>query len=264
MNPTNESIGRAFLLFVEESARDRFISSDVRNQILSLAHELDRQAPRDLSGEALRLSERENEWLEYAIDHMLDDSEPEDLTCAEVLRKMLDRSCIVIPAPQPPAQEQGEILDTLADAPKWKAMPLYRRLSIHADSCALVCDESKDAVLSKHEIRAMHDDIREAITTLTRAAGAEDARDAERYRWLRQHNLPTNTGIPFIGTFYRACSRWSGDEADRIVDAAIASQAQPRRTSGINAAVDRGDLAAMANDSVGFDAASQAQEVGRE
>jgi hypothetical protein len=45
--------------------------------------------------ETLRLTEREHEWIVYAIDHMLDDSEPEDQTCAKVLREMLDR-CVVI------------------------------------------------------------------------------------------------------------------------------------------------------------------------
>jgi len=33
----------------------------------------------------------EREWLQYAIDHMRDDSEPEDVTCANVLEAMLER-----------------------------------------------------------------------------------------------------------------------------------------------------------------------------
>lgn len=43
---------------------------------------------------AIPLTDDEHEWLMYAVDHMLDDSEPEDKTCARVLQSLLDR-CIV-------------------------------------------------------------------------------------------------------------------------------------------------------------------------
>lgn len=39
----------------------------------------------------MKLTDREIEWLEYAVEHMLDDSEPEDQTCAEVLKELLLR-----------------------------------------------------------------------------------------------------------------------------------------------------------------------------
>lgn len=39
----------------------------------------------------LGLSEEEREWIEYAIAHMRDDSEPEDLTCADALENLLHR-----------------------------------------------------------------------------------------------------------------------------------------------------------------------------
>ena len=38
------------------------------------------------------LGSNEVEWLEYAIAHMLDDSEPEDKTCTKVLQHLLDRN----------------------------------------------------------------------------------------------------------------------------------------------------------------------------
>jgi hypothetical protein len=40
---------------------------------------------------AAALSTEEVEWLEYAVAHMLDDSEPEDQACAAVLRELIDR-----------------------------------------------------------------------------------------------------------------------------------------------------------------------------
>lgn len=39
----------------------------------------------------MKISLQEIEWLEYAIAHMLDDSEPEDQTCAKVLRGLVTR-----------------------------------------------------------------------------------------------------------------------------------------------------------------------------
>lgn len=38
------------------------------------------------------LTDDEVEWLNYAIAHMLDDNEPEDGKCAEVLQHLLDRT----------------------------------------------------------------------------------------------------------------------------------------------------------------------------
>lgn len=37
------------------------------------------------------VSSTEREWLQYAIDHMRDDNEPEDATCADVLEALLNR-----------------------------------------------------------------------------------------------------------------------------------------------------------------------------
>jgi len=39
----------------------------------------------------LGLAEEEREWIDYAIAHMRDDSEPEDLTCADALERVLRR-----------------------------------------------------------------------------------------------------------------------------------------------------------------------------
>jgi hypothetical protein len=38
------------------------------------------------------LTKEEIEWLDYAVCHMRDDSEPEDLTCADVLERLLNRT----------------------------------------------------------------------------------------------------------------------------------------------------------------------------
>lgn len=204
MNHTNESIGRAFeiLRMVVDGRISGRISEwpQLKWACEEAVRELGRQAP----GECNRCGGTGRRWNNAA---------EEEAECGKC-------------APQPPAQEQGEVLDTLADAPKWKAMPLYRRLGIHADSCALVCDESKDAVLSKHEIRAMHDDLREAITAITRAAGAEDARDAE------------NAAIAdAFREWERRSNYWRGQRNARLwirekADAAIASQAKEGEGNG--------------------------------
>lgn len=51
------------------------------------------------------LSYDEVEWLNYAIAHMHDDSEPEDKTCADVLQMLLDRTHY--PSVQPPQPVQS-------------------------------------------------------------------------------------------------------------------------------------------------------------
>ena len=48
-------------------------------------------------------------------------------------------------------------------------------------------------------------------------------RDAERYRWLRS-NHPIHDNSPFIcRNFGAAFSQWTGDQADKAIDAAIAA-----------------------------------------
>ncbi|WP_282259700.1 hypothetical protein [Stenotrophomonas sp. PS02301] len=46
---------------------------------------------REQEAQGAVLTEEEREWIDYAIAHMRDDSEPEDLTCADVLERMLTR-----------------------------------------------------------------------------------------------------------------------------------------------------------------------------
>jgi len=55
------------------------------------------------------LTAKEREWLEYAVDHMADDSEPEDATCYEVLHGLMTRVDAL--AQQPAAVD--EALDRL-------------------------------------------------------------------------------------------------------------------------------------------------------
>ncbi|MEB1764624.1 hypothetical protein VDR48_19925 [Xanthomonas campestris pv. campestris] len=45
------------------------------------------------------ISAQEMEWLHYAIDHMLDDSEPEDQACAKALQALVAR--LTLPAAVP-------------------------------------------------------------------------------------------------------------------------------------------------------------------
>lgn len=48
-------------------------------------------------------------------------------------------------------------------------------------------------------------------------------KDAERYRWLRS-NHPIHDNSPFIcRNFGAAFSQWTGDQADKAIDAAIAA-----------------------------------------
>lgn len=57
------------------------------------------------------VSTQEMEWLHYAIDHMLDDSEPEDQACAKALQALVSRlvanHCFAT-HPQPAAATDGD------------------------------------------------------------------------------------------------------------------------------------------------------------
>lgn len=47
-----------------------------------------------------------------------------------------------------------------------------------------------------------------------------DAEDARRYRWLRQRVNVTD-GQPFIARWHGCASVWTGEEADKTIDAAM-------------------------------------------
>jgi hypothetical protein len=59
----------------------------------------------DTPSEALSLTADEREWLEYAADHVADDSEPEDKACERVIRSLLARTAS---RPQPARREVSE------------------------------------------------------------------------------------------------------------------------------------------------------------
>jgi hypothetical protein len=48
-------------------------------------------------------------------------------------------------------------------------------------------------------------------------------RDAERYRYLKRNGDASN-GQPFIARYNGSFSRWTGDEADDVIDAALKGQ----------------------------------------
>lgn len=56
------------------------------------------------------ISATEREWLEYAVAHMLDDSEPEDKKCAEVLQRLLDRTALMHSTDIINTMKPGEVL----------------------------------------------------------------------------------------------------------------------------------------------------------
>ena len=67
----------------------------------------------------------------------------------------------------------------------------------------------------------LHDVATHCATVEQQLAAAE--KDAERYRWLRS-NHPIHDNSPFIcRNFGAAFSQWTGDQADKAIDAAIAA-----------------------------------------
>jgi hypothetical protein len=59
---------------------------------------------------AAGLTQQEAEWLEYAINHMHDNSEPEDKTCADVLHSLFNRLRGNITLTTPASAEPGEAM----------------------------------------------------------------------------------------------------------------------------------------------------------
>lgn len=55
---------------------------------------LDAYRQLSITAEAPTVTAEEREWLQYAIDHMRDDSKPEDVTCANTLEAMLGRLAV--------------------------------------------------------------------------------------------------------------------------------------------------------------------------
>ena len=69
------------------------------------------------------------------------------------------------------------------------------------------------------------DKMKEQQATIAQQAEqlAAAEKDAERYRWLRS-NHPIHDNSPFIcRNFGAAFSQWTGDQADKAIDAAIAA-----------------------------------------
>lgn len=210
MNPTNESIGRRIDAIITDAINTHCpggkwvtgpatlhlaISCDMED----LVRELDRQAPGNVA-----------KWPSHV---MLRDTNLHDdqgglgqrifTTAGAGYEKVKYVRADLIPAPQPPAQEQGEVGE-------------------HVLMLDMILTSYGDKPLTFTAEKAA---LKAAITALTRAAGAEDARnrkDAERYRWMRSDYDPSVHGDDVL---------WLSDDAfDREIDflrtAAIASQAQ--------------------------------------
>lgn len=60
----------------------------------------------------------------------------------------------------------------------------------------------------------------EAVKAATLAERNAAEQDAKRYRYLRQCRYPSH-GAPFVATFNGSFSAWDGEDADRLIDAAI-------------------------------------------
>ena len=72
------------------------------------------------------------------------------------------------------------------------------------------------------EIHPTREDLQATIAQQAEQLAAAE-RDAERYRWLRS-NHPIHDNSPFIcRNFGAAFSQWTGDQADKAIDAAIAA-----------------------------------------
>jgi hypothetical protein len=91
--------------------------NDCRDEVLALL-----ATPPAAKPEPAMLTAEEREWLEYAVDHMEDDSEPEDKRCAEVIRALLARVAAAKPEPRTMPQEAwdmlretGELLERVAE-----------------------------------------------------------------------------------------------------------------------------------------------------
>lgn len=73
-------------------------------------------------------------------------------------------------------------------------------------------------------------DLRDLPDTIAQQAEqlAAAEKDAERYRWLRS-NHPIHDNSPFIcRNFGAAFSQWTDDQADKVIDAAIAASKEPK------------------------------------
>lgn len=221
MNPTNESIGRAF----REAEAGSFVhttQAGLFRLILDRARELDRQAPGEWGGyeafeqflaaeidsapEALR---RLGEWLGNVLD------EDHFATANRlVLGAMLETSDAIRKvaaskaAPQPPAQEQGEVGEHVLMLDMILTSYGEKPLTFTAEKAAL----------------------KAAIASLTRAAGAEDARDVTWPATLKEqgsyrevvHGTMKWNGVPCFVTG----RVWTHNNNWPLIDAAIASQAK--------------------------------------
>lgn len=116
----------------------------------------------DSGGEAVALTADEREWLEYAVAHMEDDSEPEDKTCGVVLQRLLDHTA------EQPAK---------GDALAWA----LRQGGILADWCNLAGDALKSLMQAyERRVRSSCESIEDIEKKPWRCAEYVQAEDALR------------------------------------------------------------------------------------
>lgn len=254
MNPTNESIGRAFRESITVGF-DRHV--DAKVWIINRARELDRQAPGEWVGVIAQAPHADVEWTEAGHN--------------------LPVGTRLYAAPQPPAQEQGVSSTIDRDSAQrfmWRVSRLCEKLAKKEDRDSLATAEAleRDAAIMlagvldprprpRQRTRAAGAESRvywkgEQITTTERlievihsecsaawgagsATGAEDARDAERYRWLKSGGYEhADDDQPYIvQSKMDGWGKWAvltleDDECDAAIDAAIASQAKEGEGNG--------------------------------
>lgn len=225
MNPTNESIGRAFREHVGSEAELQRLYPTLCEK----ARELDRQAP----GDAVRQAIADRPVYLMGREHIEDENKPlceiEYATIIQggVMFQMKDKDAD-IPVPQPPAQEQGDdgapehwgdVMRELEATVPDDLRPLVFRL-------AFACDQR----LSFFHVR-----MRELEANLARAAGSEDARDSELLNAVETNRIslvPEYEGGWDAEVYFdegRCVHMGGGQSARAAIDsavAAIASQAE--------------------------------------
>ena len=93
-----------------------------------------------------------------------------------------------------------------------------RYLRMGSEDVATIAQQAEQLAAAESRL---HDVATHCATVEQQLAAAE--KDAERYRWLRS-NHPIHDNSPFIcRNFGAAFSQWTGDQADKAIDAAIAA-----------------------------------------
>ena len=167
-----------------------------------------------------------------------------------------ERECVIASMAAYNSREYNDRLDAKSDAiddciariEHMLAVPLDKGASepVVAQRDALNAVAADIAAMTAEELRTVHEshrngDIAVALRELSfaRALLADDARDAARYRWLRNEHFPTANNPPLAQVVWkflqdRHCGRWvniiDGNDLDFAIDEAMDS-AKPGKDS---------------------------------